>query len=250
MAEFYLDYAAHVENPISHSTEWKRYTLAATGVVVATFATIMTGGGTILVMSAAVTWGAIGKDVGELADKWGPPVVGGDKIKSGNQTLFLGVGIRAAARAQSDDTKVTCHDKPILEGSTTVVLGPDFKPLARRQDRTKCSGLIADGLQSVLVGGVPSERGTEIREEDSAGMKLLGRTLNVLGILTAWKSAAGWLAKTRASLQTASFAAEETGNPKTAAALGLAASDPSAGVTAAADTAKNVRKAVDEFSRP
>src|SRR5262245_55720708 len=74
-------------------------------------------------------------------------------IGTGVESVRLGPGLEPAARAQSDDTKDAMDGQTMRAGSTTVLIGPDFKSLVRRKDPTTCGGEVAEGIDTILVGG-------------------------------------------------------------------------------------------------
>ncbi len=174
---FFLDYAAHVENDVVHTSSVMRETLgisaAAIGVVISF---VVTEGGISAVMFAAMTdavrFGAAAADLGSILDSVGPKSSEG-KIVAGFKEVLLGPKILPAARASAPETKLSCHSDPIAEGSKTVVIGSDFKPMVRRNDRTGCGGVISTGLLSLMVGGEPSAAGVQIDEKDSDTVRLM-----------------------------------------------------------------------------
>ncbi len=74
-------------------------------------------------------------------------------IESGNDSCRLGPGFAPAARAQAMDTKDALDGQAIKDGSTTVLVGADFKQMVRRHDATSCGGKVAEGIDTIFVGG-------------------------------------------------------------------------------------------------
>src|SRR4051812_9207129 len=130
---FYIDYAARVGNHINHRSESGRIGLAVIGIVVGV-AIVLGSGGTLTVLvvaGAAATGGSVGMTTGGVVDEYMLPadVNPAHFIGTGVDSLRLGIGIWPAARAQSEDTKDAMDGMTMEEGSKTVVVGPDFKPL-------------------------------------------------------------------------------------------------------------------------
>jgi hypothetical protein len=76
-----------------------------------------------------------------------------EQIQTGLPSVRLGPGVKPAARATSRDCLGDQHHLMMKSGSSTVLLGPGLKPMTRRRDGTMCSGMVAEGLQTVVVGG-------------------------------------------------------------------------------------------------
>jgi len=79
--------------------------------------------------------------------------------------------------------------------------------------------MIADGLESVWVGGERSAKGVEVTEEDSTTVKVLSATFGVLG---AFKSAWGGDG-VRATLKVGAVVANAAGAPNTGTVMKAAA---------------------------
>ncbi|MFT3772238.1 MAG: PAAR domain-containing protein [Minicystis sp.] len=92
--------------------------------------------------AAKAVAGAIGDKLGQLS----MDVAG--EIVEGSEDVFT--NLRNAARVGDE---VDCDDTTIAMGSDCVSI--DQKPAARRYDPTKCGGMIADGSEDVIMGGVP-----------------------------------------------------------------------------------------------
>lgn len=209
----HLEYAAHVTHPVSHTADAATIGLGLIGATIAAIVVISSGGTALPVLSAVgtvATAGGLGMDVGKVIDRFSAPSIEGH-VTSGVSNVFLGPSVKPAARANMADTKVDCHDEQVAEGSKIVMIGQATKPMSRRGDRTKCGGLIADGVRSIFVGGDPSQLGTPIDEEDSRAASLLGSVFDVTGGVTsiAKGNASDFVGGTTSLL---SWAAEQSGN--------------------------------------
>ena len=237
----HLEYAAHVGHPVTHTSSAARIGLGLTGAILAVAITIGTAGtadvAIMTLVGVAGTYGGVGMDVGKIVDKYLPPSTAGHIVK-GIESVLLGPLGKQAARANSDDTKVDCHsDRMVAEGSAIVLLGKTFEPMSRRQDRTKCSGIISDGLHSLIVGGEPSEKGQSISEEDSTAVKVLGGIFSLAG--AAKSIAKGTTADVlRGTAKAGAVALDNTGH-KDAAALLKASTTTSPGSIKDAKNAVN-----------
>jgi hypothetical protein len=208
-----LEPAARVDDPVTHSSNALQFTLAGIGILctvtlitialpevlaatgvtgaVATGAEAVAGvvnGGLEALSWTKNTVTIIGNVASVLdtpakaIDKAAFAVSASGQIGSGFPRVLLGNQIRAAARALSEDTKTkTCHVDLVFEGSKTVMLGANVAPMSRRTDRTKCGGKIANGLETVLVGGPPSEEGVSVSEADGAWLARLKILSDALG---------------------------------------------------------------------
>ncbi len=78
---------------------------------------------------------------------------GEEHIATGLQSVRLGPATKPAALAISGLCIGDIHHLTMQQGSSTVRLSPGTNPMSRRTDASTCSGLIMQGLQSVLVGG-------------------------------------------------------------------------------------------------
>lgn len=188
--ETYAEYAAHVDHPITHTSKAMRIGLGLTGAVVAV-AFCATGVGAVAVATTAIVAANRGWFLGEILDNYVlPPSVQGYILK-GFPTVLLGQGIKPAARAHPE-TLVGCHGGEwVNEGSKLVMLGADFSPMSRRQDRTSCKGSIADGEKSIIVGGAPSRLGEHWNEKDGMFVK----AVNLLFAIVDFRRAVGLFSK-------------------------------------------------------
>jgi len=174
--DVHLQYAAHVEHPISHHSEVAQLSVGTIGILVTI--TIIATGGAAGVVAISATAAGLAISAAAPVDAALPVEAGAGMIASGFPTVLLGNGIMPAARARADDTKSTkCHVDEVFEGSSIVMIGPAVRPMSRRGDRIgpECGGTISDGLHTLLVGGVPSAQGIAVDEKDSwllADMKL------------------------------------------------------------------------------
>jgi uncharacterized Zn-binding protein involved in type VI secretion len=177
-----LQYAAHVDHPISHHSENVQLTVAAIGIL-ATVTIIATGGTAGLVVIASTATG-LGIDAAAVADKAMPMESDAGQIATGFEKVLLGNAIKPAARANSDDSKSKiCHVAKMFEGSKIVMLGPSLRPMTRRGDRVAepCGGTVADGVHTILVGGNPSREGEPLDEGDSDLLKEVKLLNDVIG---------------------------------------------------------------------
>jgi hypothetical protein len=182
-----INYAAHVDHPINHSSNLGQLTLSLAAVAIAAAVVIYSGGTALVVLTAegastVATAGSVGMTAGKIVDSFVPPAAE-CYIKSGLESVLLGPSIKPAARADAEDsvTRGRHTDKKMAEGSKIVMLGPLTKPMSRRGDRTECGGTIVDGIHSILVGGEPSKQGIAINEEDSMSVKVLSAILDLVG---------------------------------------------------------------------
>lgn len=181
----HIEYAAHRDHPITHSSTTLTIGLSLAGAAIATiFVITVTGGTAMVVLGMMAAGGSVGLNAGRLGDTLLPVTTRG-AITSGAPDVFLGPVSKPAARADADDTKVNCcGDNKVAEGSKIVVIGPDSKPMSRRGDRTKCGGNIAGGIGSIMVGGEASQQGVSITEQDSLAVTYLSATWDVIGGLS------------------------------------------------------------------
>lgn len=185
-----IQYAAHVDHPIAHTSNIGRLTLGIGAALIATVVVVYSGGTALLAFGPAMaaagtvaTAGSVGILAGTPVDA-ALPKVNECFIATGLQTVLLGPNIKPAARADSPDTKTRgWHEIKAAEGSKIVMLGPEFKPMSRRGDRidSGCGGTIVDGIHSILVGGEPSKQGVKIGEEDSTSLKVLTAIFDLVG---------------------------------------------------------------------
>jgi len=195
--DFYLQYAAHVGHAVTHQSSSGKLALAAGGIVIGAVIVILAAPEAItmaVVLEGASTvglYGSVGKITGGIVDSFIAPGKAGELI-SGLNTVLLGPAVKPAARV-FEDTHASCDGAIPAEGSKTVMLGPEFKPMSRRGDRLECNGVISEGIDSIIIGGVPSKKGIEIDEKDPAALKWLGVGLDILSLPKelGWKLAVG-----------------------------------------------------------
>jgi hypothetical protein len=200
-----LEHPAHVGNGVTHGASMGQIALGiggiAVGAVIAFFCWPEVAGAaaiTAAVVGAAGTVSfstAIGLFIGKQVDKLSAPSVAGH-ILTGFPTVFLGPGIKQAARADEDTTADCAGEHVGWEGSDTVFLG--VRPMSRIGDRLKCQGKICEGIESVSVGGKPSQEGKELEEATNPivwGITLFGDILGLPGGKT-------WVAKGVAAVGT------------------------------------------------
>lgn len=184
---YYAEFAARVGSHINHKSEAGRIGLGLAGIVIGVVlvtGSVATGGAlVVVVVGSAATYGSIGMDIGKIVDNMAPPVVTADHfIGTGVDSVRLGKGIWPAARADSDDTKDAKDGEKMFEGSLIVLIGEDFKPLVRRQDKVLCGGSVVEGIDTIIVGGQPSQKGVPLDAKDSAFLKVLTWSIFVAGL--------------------------------------------------------------------
>jgi hypothetical protein len=219
----FLDYAAHVDHHVSHSSSVGRVTLGLAGAALAV-AIVVSGGtiGLVAVAAAAGLGGDLGLAAGAVIDDHFIPPSASNKIVTGFPTVLLGRQQKHAARADPD-SRTDCGHR-VAEGSKTVNLGPEFKPMARRQDRDDGGGTIVEGLDDpaglLVVGGDPSQLGQTIDESDPLAVRALDISFALLslggslhGMKTGWDAA-------RAVAETGSLAAKVAGDEQLDQTLG------------------------------
>ncbi len=172
----YIEYAAHVDHGIGHTASAAQISLGITFAAVAVVF-CSSGAGTMACIGGAATAGGVGMDIGKIVDNFSAPSID-EKLKSGIDSVFLGRAIKNAARAH-DDSRGDTHDKRVAEGSILVMLGKEIRPMSRRQDRLLCGGQIAEGNETILVGGEPSQKGQEISEEDSMAVRIMSAVFGI-----------------------------------------------------------------------
>jgi hypothetical protein len=183
-----IHFAAHVDHPIAHTSNIARLSLGIGAAVLAAVIIVGTGGTAAILTFAAVgtvaASGSAGIFAGGAIDYFAP-TENRCQIKSGIPSVLLGPRVKQAARADHDDSKVKGdHDgKKLAEGSKIVMLGRETKPMCRVGDRAEddCGGKIADGLRSLLVGGVPSRHGQRISEGNSPALNALTMVFDIAG---------------------------------------------------------------------
>ncbi len=193
--EFYIQYAAHVDREVTHSSSTGTLALAAGGILIGVAIVIVAAPEVVtmtVVLEAASTVGdyaGAGKIIGGLVDSFSAPGRAGELV-SGLDSVRLGPNVRQAARVH-DDTRASCDNEKPAEGSRTVMLGPERVPMSRRGDRLECNGLISQGLESLIIGGVPSKQGVQIDEKDP--LKWLGIGIDILSLPKelGWRLAVG-----------------------------------------------------------
>ncbi len=220
--DFYMQYAAHVDRGITHSSTKGQITLGVGGLVIGVAIVLVTLPESVtlaVVLEGASTAGLAlgdGKIAGGLIDGF----IGGsvtEWLVSGLDTVRLGPAVKQAARVHPDTVSSGDHANP-AEGSKTVLLGPEFRPMSRRGDRMTCGGTITEGLDSVVVGGLPSQQGVPIEEQDPALLK----GLSVLGDVLTLEKSFGW----KLALGVVSVGAEVTGHDRLAKIAGAPTSMP------------------------
>jgi len=249
----HIERAAHVDHGVSHSSSSAQMGLGIAGVAVG--ALVCAGPGVVACLGAIGLYGGLGLDAGKLVDKFQPASVSG-KIVRGLPTVLLGPDVKHAARAHSD-TIVDCDDVPVLEGSKTVMLGPERSPMSRRGDRAQCGGQIVEGLKTVLVGGAPSHEGEDITEVVPTALWWLQFGVGAAGVAKALATDGAWKAGTAAG----AFIAGSAGQGDVANLLGAAGAGrlPSQGSiaqklnwlsTVGQGSATGVRLGADVVTRP
>jgi len=196
----HLELAAHVDHGVAHTSEVAKISLGIGAAVIAV-AIVASGGavavalvgasqaGTVLgAVGAASLAGSLGMDVGGLIGKYflDKPIV--EHIKKGIDSVLLGPNKKEAARAHATTT-LTSHTY-VVEGSLVTMLGKEYAPMSRRQDRTECGGEIAQGIDTIFVGGTPSKHGQGIPETESGWASFLRNTLSVMGVVSAAREGA------------------------------------------------------------
>ena len=170
----FVSYASHAGNGISHTPQTARVGLTLVVLIGAAAATALSGGGAIAIIISASTWGGRAMSVATIIDKYSKPAVN-EYIATGLESVRLGPGIWEAALAMWPRCVGDRHHLMMKEGSKTVVLGPGLCPMSRREDVTVCGGTIAEGLETVLVGGEPSSshaKGDEASDPALTALKL------------------------------------------------------------------------------
>jgi hypothetical protein len=198
----YMNYAAHVDHGVSHTDVAIPLGLSIVGAVAVAAFVVYTGGTGLAVLSLAGSLGGTAGHVGLLVggrvaqrEKAGVIVTGFDPVR-------LGPGLKPAARAHPD-TRTDCGHE-IVEGSLEVVLGPEFAPMSRLEDKEGDGGIICEGMSQgdvLVVGGPGSKQGVTYDENPTSlkiasliytamglhasftgsGLSKLGGTLDVLG---------------------------------------------------------------------
>lgn len=184
-----LQYAAHVDHPVSHTSDLASFGLSLVGAAIATVVVVYSGGTALLAFGAAAeaagtvaTVGSIGMTTGHFFDKFLPPSMSEGLVATGIESVRLGPDSKEAAHALNPDSKTKkCHVDMMLEGSDIVMVGPSINPMTRRGDRTKCGGKISDGIHSIVVGGEPTQKGKEVEEQDSARDSFLSAVWDLIG---------------------------------------------------------------------
>lgn len=193
----HIQYAAHVDHGIAHTSEFAQISLGLAAAVVATIVVVATGGTALIAFSAAgaiaaagaagtvATAGSLGIAAGSIIDNFVIDKAAECWINTGHPTLLLGPESKPAGRADHADavTRGRHTNKKLLEGSELVTVGPEIKPMSRRGDRSGegCGGVICEGLSSLLVGGTPSSQGTKVSEESSTALWAISLTFDLVG---------------------------------------------------------------------
>lgn len=186
----HIHYPAHVDHPISHTASIGRLSIGIVAAAAAAVAIVYTGGGAAILAFGALgsvsTVGSAGMTLGKFYDQYVAPPVDTCFVKSGLDSVRLGPEVKAAARADHDDSLVRgAHEgEKFAEGSRIVMLGPEIRPMSRVGDRTDCAGVISDGIRSIVVGGAPSREGEPIDEKDSLAVRALTAVFTAAGIVS------------------------------------------------------------------
>lgn len=217
----HLEYAAHVDHKISHSSSAGRVSLSLTGAAIAIVIVASGGAGAIALAGAAGLGGGLGMDFGNVVDHFLPPSAS-NKILTGLDSVRLGRQTKPAARAFPDTTTDCGHT--LVEGSRVVVLGSECSPMSRRQDRDSGGGIVAEGLDDpagmLIVGGDPSQQGVTISEDDTAAVKGLGLLFGILGLASSVGEAKTLADVLRAGAEGGALVASATDHGDTANVLG------------------------------
>lgn len=133
---------------------------------VAALAVVTTGGLAAAALPAIIGWACTGASIGAAVGQWlgTKHTSPSGNILSGSHTIFIGKDSKAAARAHADvahcdqhgDTDAAVQDsallgKRIASGSSTVIFEGFLA--ARVDDVGTCSFKIAQGCDTVLIGG-------------------------------------------------------------------------------------------------
>jgi hypothetical protein len=109
----------------------------------------------LAIIGAGGVGGTIGLYGGGLADQSrGKNITG--HIGTGLASMVLSSKLKLAACVTSslNSPLGSCHpDNHVSQGSDTVRIGREFRPMSRLGDGTDCGGIIAEGVASILVGG-------------------------------------------------------------------------------------------------
>jgi hypothetical protein len=178
----YIELAAHVGHDVTHSSTKGALALGIAGALIAAVVVVGTGGTALAAIVAAGTYGGVAMDVGGLIDTFSAPSKAGEII-TGFPTVLLGPSVKQAARANHPDTIVSCDKVMVAEGSKTVLLGPEGRPMSRRADRTVCKGTISKGLKSLIIGGEKATEGMNASESVPAALTALKVFFGVSGAL-------------------------------------------------------------------
>ncbi len=196
----------------------------ATEAVVATEAAASTVAATGAAISTVASYGKAGMTVGKWIDTFLAPSVSGHIIH-GLDTVLLGPSVLPAARAEPSDTFADCAGAGKgFEGSATVFLGRENKPMSRREDRLHCAGVISEGEPSIIVGGAPSHEGESIEEADSDAVKDVGLGLDIASLANPFFGTER--SAFQAAMGSGQVIAEATGHDKVSDVLGVPTSVP------------------------
>jgi RHS repeat-associated protein len=166
--------AARIDDHIQHSHALLGTLLGLGAGLLIGVAVVATGGaaGVIMATVAVAGWGydgaSIGRAIGECFDYDAGPIV------TGANTVII--GRKLAARAKTD--RVSCHPKPIAQGSRIVFL--ENFPASRMKDKTACNGQIGQGFPTVIIGKEP---GTYVAIESEVPW-LLEMAVEALGAIS------------------------------------------------------------------
>jgi uncharacterized Zn-binding protein involved in type VI secretion len=185
---------AHVGHAVTHGASSGQIAGAVVGLaaagVLAFFAWPVAAGAGVL----AITLGALGAAgtvgygiqaglfVGKQVDAMRADSVAGH-ILTAFETVYLGPAVQHAARADEDTTADCAGEHVGWEGSKTVTLG--MKPMSRVGDRLECQGKIMEGVETIHVGGDPSQEGNEMEEASDPTVRKFTLGSDVLGLIGA-----------------------------------------------------------------
>lgn len=174
----HLEYPAHVDHKVAHTSVAGRIGLTLAGAAIGA-AIVMTGGVAAGAAALILNFATIGRFLGDIADHVVLPP-GSHTILTGYDRLMLGTQQKHAARA-NPDTTIDCGDIG-FEGSELVMVGSEFAPMSRREDRDSGNGVIVEGVESIIVGGDPSMKGKDIADNEGMVLPIIDAILAAAGI--------------------------------------------------------------------